>query len=166
MQWSYRHNPDMEYGREMIPNSENYESSSVQDGGHGKSVSQNFGLIELFSLIMVIPSMIFIYKFFYLLVLPSIPVSVVVFEMIREVTPINQLLMYGGSFFSAYLFYRGVKRIFSFPTVMSFLANLIFLYAFGALGTYYLLGYYPSNEVLSRAMLEMGDIVDLVKSTI
>ena len=166
MQWSYRHNPNKEYGVEMFPSKENYESPPVKDDGYGPKPNVNFGFMEIFVLVMVIPSWIFIYKFFYLLILPLIPISVVVFELIREVAPMNQLVMYGGSFLSAYLFYRGVKRIFSFPTVMSCLATSIFLYAFGALGVYLLLGYYPSNEVLSRVMLEMGDIVDLVKSTI
>jgi len=162
MQWSYRHNPDKEYGKEMIPSSENHESSSVQHGGHGKSVSQNFGLIELFSLIMVIPSMIFIYKFFYLLVLPLIPVSVVVFEMIREVAPMNQLLMFGGSFLSAYFFYRVVKKFFSFSTLIGFLATLIFLYAFGVLGVYFLVDYYPKNEVLQSAIFEIDNLLSVI----
>ena len=145
MQWSYRHNPDKKYGVEMFPSKENYESPPIKHDGYGPKPNVNFGLMEIFVLIMVIPSWIFIYKFFYLLVLPLIPVSVVVFELIREVAPLNQLVMYGGSFLSAYLFYRGVKRIFSFPTVMSCLATSIFLYAFGALGVYLLLGYimYP-----------------------
>ena len=166
MQWSYRHNPDKEYGVEMFSNKENYESPPIKHEDYGSKPNVNFGLMEIFVLVMVIPSWIFIYKFFYLLILPLIPISVVVFEMIREVVPMNQLLMFGGSFLSAYFFYRGVKRVFSFSALIGSLATLIFLYSFGALGTYYLLGYYPSNEVLSRVVLEMGDIVDLLKFTI
>jgi len=159
MQWFYRHNPDKEYGREMIPSSENYESSSVQHGGHGKSVSQNFGLIELFSLIMVIPSIIFIYKFFYLLVLPLIPVSVVVFEMIREVAPMNQLLMFGGSFLSAYLFYRGLKCLFKVLSSIEGALLLIALYGLATFGVYFLEDLYPHNEALNRAIFEVGRMI-------
>ena len=166
MQWSYRHNSDKEYGVEMFPSKENYESPPIKHEDYGPKPNVNFGFMEIFVLVMVIPSWIFVYKFFYLLILPLIPISVVVFEMIREVAPLNQLVMYGGSFLSAYLFYRGVKRVFSFSALIELLATLIFLYSFGALGTYYLLGYYPRNEVLSKVVLEMGAIVDLIKSTI
>ena len=166
MQWSYRHDPNMEYGREMIPSSENYESSFVQHRGHGKSVSQNFGLIELFSLIMVIPSMIFIYEFFYLLVLPLIPISVIVFEMIREVMPLNQLLMYGGSFLAAYLFYRGLKYLFGSLSFSMGVFFLMALYGVAAWAVYFLLDYYPQNEALSNAMAEMNNFLIFIKSKI
>jgi len=166
MQWSYRHNSDKEYGVEMFPSKENYESPPIKHEDYGPKPNVNFGLMEIFVLVMVIPSWIFIYKFFYLLVLPLIPVSVVVFELIREVAPLNQLVMYGGSFLSAYLFYRGVKRIFSFSSVMGSLVTFIFLYAFGALGVYLLLGYYSNNVVLHESIMEIKNIVAFVKSII
>ena len=151
MQWSYGHNPDKEYGVEMFPSKENYQSSHVEHEGYRVKLNINFGLMEIFVLVMMIPSWIFIYKFFYLLVLPLIPISVVVFEMIREIIPLNQLVMYGGSFLSAYLFYRGVKRLFS-------LSTFIFLYFLGAWGVYLLLDYYPSNEVLDGVVLEFEKV--------
>ncbi len=162
MQWFYRHNPDKENGVEMFPSKENYESFPIKHEDYGPKPNVNFGLMEIFVLIMVIPFWIFIYKFFYLLVLPLIPVSVVVFEMIREIVPMNQFVMYGGSFLSAYLFYRVVKKFFSFSTLIGSLATLIFLYAFGALGVYFLVDYYPKNEVLQSAIFEINNLLNFL----
>ena len=166
MKWSYRFNPDMPFGREMIPSGEHHEPKSSKYEYYGKRVNVNFGFMELFGLIMVIPFWIFIYKFFYLLVLPIIPVSVVVFEMIRDVAPENQLMMYGGSFLSAYFFYRGLKRFLSFSTVMGSLVTFTFLYFLGGLGVYLLVEYYPQNEVLNNAMVEINNLFIFMKSKI
>jgi len=166
MKWSYRHNPDREHGIEMFPSSDNYKTTSVQHEVHGKNSSQKFGFMEFFSLMMVIPSAIFIYKFFYLLVLPLLPISIFVFEMIREVAPYNKLMMYGGSFLVAYLFFRGVKSFFSFSTVIGSIATFIFLYTLGVWGIYILLDYYPQNEALSNTMAEINNLLIFIKSKI
>jgi hypothetical protein len=84
MQWSYRNNPNMEYGVEIVPSKENYESFPVKYEVYGRIINNDFGFMELFSL-MVIPFWIFVYKFFYLLILPLLPISVVAFELVREV---------------------------------------------------------------------------------
>ena len=62
MQWSYRYNPNMEYGREMIPSSENYEQTPVKYEIYGPKSNVDFGFMEIFSLIMFIPFWIFVYQ--------------------------------------------------------------------------------------------------------
>ena len=166
MKWSYRFNPDMPFGREMIPSGEHHEPKSSKYEYYGKRVNVNFGFMELFGLIMVIPFWIFIYKFFYLLVLPIIPLSVVVFEMIRDVAPQNQLMMYGGSFLAAYLFYRGLKYLFHSFSFLEGVFIFIGLYILMAWGLYFLIEYYPHNEALSGTIMELEKVLAFIHSKI
>jgi len=159
MQWTYRHNPDKEYGVEIFPSKENYESLPVKHKDYRPKSKVNFGLMEIFVLVMVIPFWIFIYKFFYLLVLPLIPISVVVFEMIREVAPMNLLVMYGGSFFVAYLFYRGLKCLFTRFSFLGYFFLWISLYLLSVFGVYFLLGIYPNNIVLNEVNIYISKLI-------
>ena len=162
MKWSYQFNPNMEYGVEMVVSKENYDPPIIKHEHYGKRPNVNFGVIEFFSLIMVIPFGIFIYKFFYLLVLPLVPISVIVFELIREVTPLNKLFMFGGSFLVAYLFYRVLKYFF---VSLSFLGRVFYLfgaYTLGVFTLYFLLGVYPENEVLNRLVIDLKNLVTLL----
>ena len=84
MKFSYGFNPNNEYGSDIAPNMENYNTSLPKHEDYPqKATRQNFGFMELFVLLMIIPFWIFVYKFFYLLVLPLLPISVVVFESIN-----------------------------------------------------------------------------------
>ena len=77
MKFSYGFNPNNEYGLEIAPSMENYNTSLPKyDDYPKKDIRYDFGFLELFTLVMIIPFWIFVYKFFYLLVLPLVPVSV------------------------------------------------------------------------------------------
>jgi len=156
MKYSYGFNPNNEYGLDMAPSMENYNTSLPNHEGYPRKViSQDFGFMHLFSLVMIIPFWIFVYKFFYLLVLPLIPISVLVFEMIREVLPLNQLFMFGSSFLAAYIFYRVLKY---FLFSLSFGWRVFYLlgvYALSIFALYFLLGVYSENEVLIQTALDL-----------
>ena len=97
MKFSYGFNPNNEYGLEIAPSMENYNTSLPKHHDYSKNaIKYDFGFMELFTLVMIIPFWIFVYKFFYLLVLPLLPVSVIVFELVREVAPLNKLFMFGA----------------------------------------------------------------------
>ncbi len=162
MKWSYQFNPDMEYGVEIVASKENYDPPIIKHENYGKRPNVNFGVIELFSLIMVIPFWIFIYKFFYLLVLPLVPVSVVVFELIREIAPLNKLFMYGGSFLVAYIFYRGLKYFFSSLSLVWSLFYLCIIYTLAFFAIDFLLGVYPQNEVLISSMRDLTNLITFI----
>jgi len=118
--------------------------------------------MELFSLVMIIPFWMFLYKFFYLLVLPLIPVSVVVFELVREAAPLNKLFMFGGSFLGAYLYYRMLKYFFFSFSFGWRIVSLIGLYAFTLFSLYFLLGVYPENEVLNNSFIDLKKLITLL----
>lgn len=162
MKWSYQFNPDMEYGVEMVASKENYDPPIIKHENYGKRPNVNFGVIELFSLIMVIPFWIFIYKFFYLLVLPLVPVSVVVFELIREIAPLNRLFMYGGSFLTAYIFYRVLKYFFSSLSLVWSLFYLFVIYILAFFAIDFLSGVYPQNEVLISSMRDLTNLITFI----
>ncbi|CAA6822516.1 MAG: Unknown protein [uncultured Sulfurovum sp.] len=130
MKYSYGFNPNNEYGQEIAPSMENYNSSLPNHEDYPRKViSQGFGFMDLFSLVMIIPFWIFVYKFFYLLVLPLVPISVLVFELVREVAPLNQLFMFGGSFLAAYIFYKGLKYLFKSLSLIE--GTLLFIALYG-----------------------------------
>ena len=93
MNFSYGFNPNNKYRLEIAANMENYNTSFVHKHEEypKKSISYNFGFMDFLTLVMIIPFWIFIYKYFYLLVLPLLLVSVVVFELVREAAPSNKL---------------------------------------------------------------------------
>jgi hypothetical protein len=144
MKFSYGFNPNKPYGVEMFPSMENYNSSPPKYENYvKKSTQQNFGFMELFVLVMLIPFWIFIYKFFYLLVLPLVPVSVVAFELVREIVPLNKLFMFGSSFLAAYLFYRVLKYFFFSVSFGWRVFYLLGVYVLCVFALYFLLGVYP-----------------------
>jgi hypothetical protein len=113
MKFSYGFNPNNEYGWDIAPSRENYNTSLPKCEDYPQmAIKHNFSFMDFFSLLMIIPFWIFVYKFFYLLVLPLIPVSVVVFELVCEAAPLNKLFMFGSSFLAAYIFYRVLKYFF------------------------------------------------------
>jgi hypothetical protein len=114
--------------------------------------------MDLFSLFMIIPFWIFVYKFFYLLVLPLVPVSVMVFELVREVAPLNKLFMFGGSFLAAYLFYRVLKYIFIYLSFIGKVFSLMGIYILSSFVIYFMIGAYPENEVLIRSLIELNQL--------
>jgi hypothetical protein len=159
MKLSYGFNPNNEYGSDIAPSMENYNTSlSKHEGYPRKVISQDFGFMDLFSLVMIIPFWIFVYKFFYLLVLPLIPVSVVVFELVREVVPLNKLFMFGGSFLAAYLFYRILKYFFFSLSFGWRIFYLLGVYALSVLILYLVLGIYPDNEVLNNSLIDLKNL--------
>ena len=162
MKWSYKFNPNMEYGIEMIASKENYDPSTIKHEDYGRKPNSNFGFMELFVLVMVIPFWIFVYKFFYLLVLPLVPVSVIVFELIREVAPLNKLFMFGGSFLAAYIFYRVLKYIFFSLSFVWRVFYLFGVYALSVFAVYFLLGVYPDSEVLCSTMTDLKNLIALL----
>lgn len=156
MKYSYGFNPNNEYGQEIAPSMENYNTSLPNHEYYPRKViSQDFGFMHLFSLVMIIPFWIFVYKFFYLLVLPLVPISVLVFEMVREAAPLNQLFMFGSSFLAAYLFYRVLKYIFVSLSIMRKIYFLIAVYVWSSFVIYFMVGVYPENEVLLRSLIEL-----------
>ena len=159
MKWSYQFNPNMEYGVEMVASKENYDPPIIKHENYGKRPNVNFGVIELFSLIMVIPFGIFIYKFFYLLVLPLVPITVIVFELIREVVPLNKLFMFGGSFLVAYIFYRVLKYFFFSLSFGWRVFYLFGMYSLGVFAVYFLLGVYPESGVLRSTMTDLKNLM-------
>jgi hypothetical protein len=159
MKLSYGFNPNNEYGSDIAPSMENYNTSlSKHEGYPRKVISQDFGFMDLFSLVMIIPFWIFVYKFFYLLVLPLVPVSVVVFELVREVVPLNKLFMFGGSFLAAYLFYRILKYFFFSLSFGWRIFYLLGVYALSVLILYLVLGIYPDNEVLNNSLIDLKNL--------
>jgi len=162
MKYSYGFNPNNEYGLDIAPSMENYNTSLPNHEDYPRKViSQDFGFMHLFSFVMIIPFWIFVYKFFYLLVLPVIPVSVVVFEWVKEIVPLNQLMIYGSSFLAAYLFYRVLKYIFvSLPTMRK-IYFLITVYVWSSFVIYFMVGVYPENEVLLRSLIELKSEISL-----
>ena len=156
MKYSYGFNPNNEYGSDIAPSMENYNTSLPNHEDYPRKViSQGFGFMDLFSLVMIIPFWIFVYKFFYLLVLPLVPISVVVFEMVREVAPLNQLFMFGGSFLAAYLFYRILKYFFFRLTLFRQVLYLIGIYVLSAFVISFMVGVYLENELLLRSLFEL-----------
>ena len=162
MKFSYGFNPNNEYGSDIAPSMENYNTSlSKYEYYPRKVTSQDFGFMDLFSLVMIIPFWIFVYKFFYLLVLPLIPVSVVAFELVREAAPLNKLFMFGGSFLAAYLFYRVLKYIFVSLSIMGKISFLIGVYVLSSFVISFMVGVYPENEVLLRSLIELKSEISL-----
>jgi len=163
MKFSYGFNPNNEYGWDIAPSRENYNSAlpNREDYPH-KKIRRNVGFIELFVLVMIIPFWMFLYKFFYLLVLPLIPVSVVVFEVIREVAPLNKLFMFGGSFLGAYLFCHVLKYFFFSLSFGWRIVSLIGLYVFTLFALYFLLGVYPENEVLNGSVVDLENFINFL----
>ena len=164
MKFSYGFNPNNEYGLDIAPSMENYNTSLPKpkyEAYPKKAIQYDFGLFELFTVVMIIPFWIFVYKFFYLLVLPLLPVSVVVFEVLREVAPLNKLLMFGGSFLAAYIFYRGLKYFLSFFSFWRGLLFFIGIYVMSIFLIYFLLSIYPENEVLIRSLIELKSEISL-----
>jgi len=162
MKFSYGFNPNNEYGWDIAPSRENYNSALPKREDYPHKIRRgNFGFMELFVLVMIIPFWMFLYKFFYLLVLPLIPVSVVVFEMIREVAPLNKLFMFGGSFLGAYLYYRILKYFFVSLSFGWRIVSLIGLYIFTLFTLYFLLGVYPENEVLNGSLIDLKNLINL-----
>jgi len=162
MKFSYGFNPNKPYGVDMFPSMENYNSALPKREDYPRKITRgNFGFMELFVLVMIIPFWMFLYKFFYLLVLPLIPVSVVVFEVIREVAPLNKLFMFGGSFLAAYLYYRMLKYFFFSFSFGWRIVSLIGLYAFTLFSLYFLLGVYPENEVLNGSLIDLKNLINL-----
>jgi hypothetical protein len=164
MKYSYGFNPNNEYGLDIAPSMENYNSSLLNHEDYPRKViSQDFGFMDLFSLVMIIPFWIFVYKFSYLLVLPLVPISVLVFEWVKEIAPLNQLMMYGSSFLAAYLFYKGLKYLFKSLSFIEGTLLFIPLYSLAIWGVYLLLGYYPSNKALNGTILDMEKVVVILE---
>ena len=162
MKFSYGFNPNNEYGLDIAPSMENYNTSLPKHEYYSKkAITYNFSFMDFFSLIMMIPFWIFVYKFFYLLVLPLIPVSVVAFELVREAAPLNKLFMFGGSFLAAYLFYRMLKYIFVSLSIMGKISFLISVYVLSSFVIYFMVGAYPENEVLLRSLIELKSEISL-----
>ena len=162
MKFSYGFNPNNEYGLDIAPSMENYNTSLPKpkyEAYPRKAIQYDFGLFELFTVLMIIPFWIFVYKFFYLLVLPLIPVSVIVFELVREAAPLNKLFMLGGSFLAAYLFYRGLKCFLSFFSFWRGLLVFVGMYVVSAFLIYFLLSIYPENEVLMSVTLDLEKVI-------
>lgn len=156
MKYSYGFNPNNEYGSDIAPSMENYNTSLPKHEDYAqKPISYNFGFMDFFSVLIIIPFWILVYKFFYLLVLPLIPVSVVTFELVREVAPLNKLFMFGSSFLAAYLFYRVLKYIFVSLSFGWRIFYLLGLYTFTVFSLYSLLGVYPENEVLNNSLIDL-----------
>lgn len=159
MKFSYGFNPNNEYGLEIAPSMENYNTSVPKHEYYSKKgITYNFSFMDFFSLLMIIPFWIFVYKFFYLLVLPLIPVSVVVFELVREAAPLNKLFMFGGSFLAAYIFYRVLKYIFVFLSFGWRIFYLLGVYALSIFSLYFLFGIYPDNEVLNNSLIDLKNL--------
>jgi len=162
MKFSYGFNPNKPYGVDMFPSMENYNSALPKREDYPRKITRgNFGFMELFVLVMIIPFWLFVYKFFYLLVLPLIPVSVVVFEVIREVAPLNKLFMFGGSFLGAYFYYRILKYFFVSLSMMGKISFLIGIYVLSVFIIYSMVGAYPENEVLIRSLIELKSEISL-----
>ena len=167
MKFSYGFNPSKPYGVEILPSMENYDTSSPKHEDYSKkAIGKNFGLMELFVLVMLIPFWTFVYKFFYLLVLPLVPILVVTFEIVREFAPLNKLLMFGSSFLAAYLFYRVLKYFFNLLSSNKGILLFIILYIVATWSVYLLLNYYPQNEVLHSATVEINNFLTFVKCKI
>jgi len=162
MKFSYGFNPNNEYGWDIAPSRENYNSALPKREDYPYKIRRgNFGFMELFVLVMIIPFWMFLYKFFYLLVLPLIPVSVVVFELVREVAPLNKFFMFGGSFLGAYFYYRMLKYFFVSLSFGWKIVSLIGLYVFTLFTLYFLLGVYPENEVLNGSLVDLENLIFL-----
>jgi hypothetical protein len=162
MKLSYGFNPNNEYGSDIAPSMENYNTSlSKHEGYPRKVISQDFGFMDLFSLIVIIPFWIFVYKFFYLLVLPLIPVSVVVFELVREAAPLNKIFMFGSSFLAAYIFYRVLKYFFFSLSFGWSILYLLGVYVLSSFFIDFMIGVYPENEVLLRSLIELKSEISL-----
>jgi hypothetical protein len=163
MKFSYGFNPNNEYGLEVAPSMENYNTSIPKHEDYPKkAIRQNFGFMELSILAMLIPFWIFIYKFFYLLVLPLIPLSVVTFELVREVAPLNKLFMFGSSLLIAYLVYRGLKYFFSLLSFGWRVFYVLGVYVLSVSTIYFLLGVYPENEVLLSTVMDLKNLISLL----
>jgi hypothetical protein len=159
MKLSYGFNPNNEYGLDIAPSMENYNTSLPKHEYYSKKVIKyNFSFMDFFSLLVIIPFWIFVYKFFYLLVLPLVPVSVMVFELVREVAPLNKLFMFGGSFLAAYLFYRVLKYIFIYLSFIGKVFSLMGIYILSSFVIYFMIGAYPENEVLIRSLIELNQL--------
>jgi len=163
MKFSYGFNPNNEYGLEIAPSMENYNTSLPKHEDYPrKLIRQDFGFMDLFSLVMIIPFWIFVYKFFYLLVLPLVPVSVVVFELVREVAPLSKLLMFGSSFLAAYLFYLVLKYLFFFLSLRWRIFYLLGVYALSVFALYFLWGVYSDNEVILSTMMDLKNLINIL----
>jgi len=160
MKFSYGFNPNNEYGLEIAPSMENYNTSVPKHEYYSKkAIKYNFSFMDFFSFLMIIPFWIFVYKFFYLVVLPLIPVSVVAFELVREAAPLNKLFMFGGSFLAAYLFYRVLKYIFISLPIIRKISFLFGVYMLSSFVIYFMVGIYPENELLLRSLIELTQII-------
>ena len=159
MKFSYGFNPNNEYGSDIAPSMENYNTSLPKHEYYSKkAIEYNFSFMDFFSLLMIIPFWIFVYKFFYLLVLPLLPVSVVAFELVREAAPLNKLFMFGSSFLAAYLFYRVLKYFFVFLSFGWRTFCLLGVYALSIFTLYFLFEIYPYNEVLNNSLIDLKNL--------
>lgn len=167
MKWQFGFNPNAPYNSEMYPDSTQYDpkprevhpssSQRVQedyDIGFGTWVQAMLGMVL----------MIFLIKFFFLIVAPLIPISVIAYEMMDELLVKKIVIVYGVSFVVAYLAYWWYKSY--FVLLSGFLLKSIYfvgIYAFNIWATFFLMEIYPENTALQGLVEEFGDVVAFFK---
>lgn len=154
MQWQYKFNPNAEYNTEMYPDPTQYDIKSwVQNKNipypSSKYHTTGNPLEFLFYLLFSIVTVVFWVKFFFLLLAPLIPVSVISFEMMNHFIGDDYItLCYLFSFVVAYLMYRYYK---SYAVLLPWYLSLLFIvgiYALNIFMSYFLLEVFSDNDAL------------------
>lgn len=171
MQWQYGFNPNAPYNTEIYPDPMQYDPKLRNancdipyNANSGRVVSSNEenSFILMFQLILGFVMMIYIIKFFFLIIAPLVPISVITYEVINLLLVKKSTIVYGASFLAAYLAYRWYNSyLILFPSFTVQLMYLIVFYTANIGITFLLLEFYPNNRVL-LGLVEEFDMVSAV----
>lgn len=161
MKWQFGFNPNTPYNTEMYPSPIQHDPKAKKIYSHiPKGVHRyknDIGLGIWLQGILGIAAMIYMAKFFFLIVAPLIPASVIVYEIMDEILVQKIVIVYGISFITAYLLYWCYKVY--FVSLSSFILKLLYIvciYALNILATFFLETLYPENKVLKGLVEEFN----------
>lgn len=167
MKWQFGFNPNAPYNTEMYPNPMQYDPKPGEVHPSGLPRVQGGADIGFGTWVQIMLGMVlwfFLIKFFFLIVAPLVPISVIAYEVMDELLDKKIVIVYGVSFLVAYLAYWWYKSY--FVVLSGFLLKAIYfvgIYAFNVWATFFLLEIYPENRVLQGLVEELDVIVAFFK---